>query len=86
MGGIRISRNFLGTNTIKAGVFSFGELTVKTAPFFLIFYGLGQTGNIMDNQTAPVVIIEGEATESAPVRRASLMEWNVCYNLRWKAL
>ena len=41
MGGVRLSKNFLGTSTMRAGAYTVGETTIKMAPFFLTFYALG---------------------------------------------
>ena len=46
MGGIRLSQNFLGTGTMKAGTYTVIEAGIKTAPFLLFFYALGQSGNL----------------------------------------
>ena len=41
MGGIRFSQNFLGSGTMKAGVYTVMECGIKMAPFFFTFYALG---------------------------------------------
>ena len=74
MGGVRVTKNFLGSSTMKAGTFSLGELVVKQVPFVMFFYALAQSGNMSGAQSAPQILLEDNLGEAAPVRRSSLTE------------
>ena len=46
MGGIKASKNFLGTNTMKAGGYAASEQVLKTLPLVMLFFAFGQSGKI----------------------------------------
>ena len=74
MGGIRLSQNFVGTSTMKAGAFTFGETVIKNAPLVMIFYALAQTGNTSGPEAQPTILVEGNLDAAAPVTRSRLMQ------------
>ena len=45
MGGIRASKNFLGTNTMKSFMYVVIENTFKLTPVFMIFLAMGRTNS-----------------------------------------
>ena len=74
MGGIKASKNFLGTNTMKAGSYAAGEQVLKTLPLFMFFIAFGQSGKIQEGSTIPTVVVEGDAPLATESRRSSLID------------
>ena len=68
MGGVNMSKNFLGWPTLQAGAWTAVEVSIKTMPVLFFFKYMGY---LKSNGPEVTFITEGQA--AAPLRRESLL-------------